>query len=166
MLLSKLKEKTIKVEQKLKELGIEMPKVTAPLGSYKPAVISGNLIFVSGQLPLKDGTLLLKGKVGAEVSIEDGIEAARVAAINSVSVMKSELGNLNRITRVIKVTGYVSSAPGFDMQAKVINGASDLFYEIFGEIGRHARAAVGVYELPLGAPVEIEVIAEISSSEF
>lgn len=163
MLLSKLKEKTIKVEQKLKELGIEIPKVTAPLGSYKPAVISGNLIFVSGQLPLKDGTLLLKGKVGAEVSIEDGIEAARVAAINSVSVMKNELGNLNRITRVIKVTGYVSSAPGFDMQAKVINGASDLFYEIFGEIGRHARAAVGVYELPLGAPVEIEVIAEISS---
>ncbi|HEX9830723.1 MAG TPA: RidA family protein [Thermodesulfobacteriota bacterium] len=153
----------MKAEEKLKELGIEIPKVTAPLGSYRPAVISGNLIFVSGQLPLKEGRLLLKGKVGAEVSIEDGMEAAKIAAINSVSALKNELGDLNRITRIVKVTGYVSCSPGFDMQAKVINGASDFFYEIFGEMGRHARAAVGVYELPLGAPVEIEVIAEISS---
>ncbi|MBI2486029.1 MAG: RidA family protein [Deltaproteobacteria bacterium] len=163
MLPSKSKEKTIKVEKKLKELGIEIPKVTAPLGSYRAAVISGNLIFVSGQLPIKEGRLLFKGKVGAEVSIEDGMEAARIAAINSVSILKNELGALNRITRIVKVTGYVSSAPGFDMQAMVINGASDFFYKIFGEMGRHARAAVGVYELPLGAPVEIEVIAEISS---
>jgi enamine deaminase RidA (YjgF/YER057c/UK114 family) len=137
--------------------------VTVPIGSYKPAVISGNLIFVSGQLPLKGANLLYKGKVGVDLSVEQGMEAARVAAINSVSVMKSELGDLNRITRIVKVTGYVSSGAGFDMQAKVINGASDLFYEIFGDIGRHARAAVGVYELPLGAPVEIEVTAEISS---
>jgi enamine deaminase RidA (YjgF/YER057c/UK114 family) len=163
MLLSKSKEKTIKVEEKLKELGIEIPQVTAPLGSYRPAVISDKLIFVSGQLPLKEGRLVFKGKVGAEVSIEDGIQAARIAAINSVSILKNELGDLNRITRIVKVTGYVSCAPGFDMQAQVINGASDFFYEIFGEMGRHARAAVGVYELPLGAPVEIEVIAEISS---
>jgi enamine deaminase RidA (YjgF/YER057c/UK114 family) len=163
MLLSKSKEKTIKVEEKLKELGIEIPQVTAPLGSYRPAVISDKLNFVSGQLPLKEGRLVFKGKVGAEVSIEDGIQAARIAAINSVSILKNELGDLNRITRIVKVTGYVSCAPGFDMQAQVINGASDFFYEIFGEMGRHARAAVGVYELPLGAPVEIEVIAEISS---
>jgi len=137
--------------------------VAVPLGSYLPAVISGNLIFVSGQLPLKDGNLLHKGKVGVDLSVEQGIEAARVAAINSVLVMKSELGDLNRITRIVKVAGYVSSGTGFDMQAKVVNGASDLLYEIFGDIGRHARAAVGVYELPLGAPVEIELIAEISS---
>ncbi len=137
--------------------------MAVPLGSYLPAVISGNLIFVSGQLPLKDGNLLHKGKVGVDLSVEQGIEAARVAAINSVLVMKSELGDLNRITRIVKVAGYVSSGTGFDMQAKVVNGASDLLYEIFGDIGRHARAAVGVYELPLGAPVEIELIAEISS---
>ena len=137
--------------------------MTVPLGSYKLAVISGNLIFVSGQLPLKDAKLLYKGKVGVDLSVEQGMEAARVAAINSVSAMKNELGDLNRITRIVKITGYVSSGAGFDMQAKVINGASDLFYEIFGDIGRHARAAVGVYELPLGSPVEIEVTAEISS---
>jgi enamine deaminase RidA (YjgF/YER057c/UK114 family) len=155
--------RAIKAEEKLKELGIEIPQVSAPLGSYKPAIVSGNLIFVSGQLPIREGQLLYKGKVGGEVSLEEGIEAAKVAAINTLSVMKGELGNLNRIGRIVKVTGYVSSAPGFELQAKVINGASDLFYEVFGDEGRHARAAVGVYELPLGAPVEIEAIAEISS---
>ncbi len=155
--------RAIKAEEKLKELGIVIPQISAPLGSYRPAAVSGNLIFVSGQLPIKEGRLLYKGKVGGEVSLEEGIEAAKVAAINTLSVMKGELGNLNRIGRIVKVTGYVSSASGFDLQAKVVNGASDLFYEVFGEEGRHARAAVGVYELPLGAPVEIEVIAEISS---
>ena len=147
----------------MKELGIEIPQISAPLGSYKPAVVSGDLIFVSGQLPIREGQLLYKGKVGGEVSLEEAIEAAKVAAINSLSVMKWELGNLNKVGRIVKVTGYVSSAPGFELQAKVLNGASDLFYEVFGEEGKHARAAVGVYELPLGAPVEIEVIAEISS---
>jgi len=162
MSLSKSKGETIKAEEKLKELGIEVPQLPAPLGSYKPAVISGSLIFISGQLPLKEGRLLYKGKVGAEVSVEEGMEAARIAAINALSIMKSELGDLGRIRRIVKVTGYVSSASGFDMQARVVNGASDLFYQVFGEEGRHARAAVGVYELPLGASVEIEVIAEIS----
>ena len=153
-----------KVEERLKELGIEIPESPAPLGAYKPAVVSGNLIFISGQRPLKGGKLIHKGKVGAGISIEEGAEAARLAAINSLSVMKSELGNLDRVKRVVKMTGYVASAEGFDMQAKVINGASELFYQVFGENGRHARAAVGVYELPLGAPEESEVIAEISSS--
>ena len=163
MLLSRSEGRAIKAEEKLKELGIEIPQVSAPLGSYKPAIVSGNLIFVSGQLPIREGQLLYKGKVGGEVSLEEAIEAAKVAAINSLSVMKWELGNLNKVGRIVKVTGYVSSAPGFELQAKVLNGASDLFYEVFGEEGKHARAAVGVYELPLGAPVEIEVIAEISS---
>ena len=163
MLLSRSEGRAIKAEEKLKELGIEIPQISAPLGSYKPAVVSGDLIFVSGQLPIREGQLLYKGKVGGEVSLEEAIEAAKVAAINSLSVMKWELGNLNKVGRIVKVTGYVSSAPGFELQAKVLNGASDLFYEVFGEEGKHARAAVGVYELPLGAPVEIEVIAEISS---
>ena len=152
-----------KAEERLKELGIEISESPAPLGAYKPAVVSGNFIFISGQLPLKDGKLLYKGKLGDRVSTEEGAEAARLAAINSVSVMKSELGNLDRVKRIVRMTGYVASAEGFDMQAKVVNGASEFFYQVFGENGRHARAAVGVYELPLGAPVEIEIIAEISS---
>jgi enamine deaminase RidA (YjgF/YER057c/UK114 family) len=151
-----------RVEDRLREIGIEISPPPAPQGAYQPAVISGNLIFISGQLPLKEGRLLYRGKVGSDVSIEEGMEAARLAAINSLSVMKGELGDLGRIKRIVKLTGYVSSAPGFDMQAKVINGASQFFYDVFGDTGRHARAAVGVYELPLGAPVEIEVIAEIS----
>lgn len=151
-----------RVEDRLREMGIEIPPPLAPQGAYQPAVISGNLIFVSGQLPIKEGRLLYRGKVGSDVSIEEGMDAARLAAINSISVMKGELGDLGRIKRIVKLTGYVSSAPGFDMQAKVINGASQFFYDVFGDTGRHARAAVGVYELPLGAPVEIEVIAEIS----
>jgi len=156
-------QKMVKVEERLKELGVEIPESPNPLGSYKPAVISGNFIFVSGQLPLKRGKLMCEGKVGAEVSIEDGVQASRLAAINSLSIMRSELGSLDRVRKIVKITGYVASADGFNMQARVINGASDFFYDVFGEEGRHARVAVGVYELPLGAPVEIEVIAEISS---
>jgi enamine deaminase RidA (YjgF/YER057c/UK114 family) len=119
-------------------------------------------MFISGQLPIKGKELLYKGKVGKEVSVEEGALAARLAAINSLAVMKSELGDLDKIRRIVKVTGYVASASGFNMQANVINGASELFYDTFGDIGRHARATVGVYELPLDCPVEIEVIAEIS----
>jgi enamine deaminase RidA (YjgF/YER057c/UK114 family) len=152
-----------RVEERLRKLGIEIPSPPIPQGAYQPAVISGNLIFVSGQLPLKEGKLLYKGKVGTEISIEEGTQAARLAAVNSISVMKSELGDLDRIKRIVKVTGYVTSAPGFDLQAKIINGASQFFYDIFREAGKHARAVVGVNELPLGAPVEIEVIAEVTS---
>ncbi len=151
----------IKVEDNLKKLGINIPDAPKPLGAYKGVVISGNIVFVSGQLPIEKGELKYKGKVGSDISLEDGVHASQIAAINILSVMKQEIGDLNKINRILKVTGYVASAPGFDMQAKVVNGASELFYQVFGENGLHARAAVGVFELPLGAPVEIEAIAEI-----
>lgn len=154
---------TTKAEDRLKELGIEVPQVQAPLGAYVPAVILEHLIYVSGQLPLVKGELTLKGKVGAEVSVEQGMEAARVASVNAIAVLKSELGDLERIAKIVKITGYIASAPGFNQQANVMNGASELFFQAFGEAGRHARVAVGVSELPLGAPVEIEVIAQIST---
>jgi len=142
-------------------LGIELPPVPVALGFYRPAVTVGSFVYVSGQLPLREGRLLFKGKVGREVSVEEAIEASRIAGINALSAIKGEVGMLDRVKRIVKVTGYVASAPGFEMQAAVINGASELFYQVFGENGIHARAAVGVYELPMGAPVEIEVIAEI-----
>ncbi len=152
----------VRAEERLKELGIEINTPPKPQGFYQHAVISGNLIFISGQLPLKGEQLLYQGKVGEKVSIEEGAMAARLAAINSLSIMKSELGDLGRVNKIVKVTGYVASAPGFNLQAKVINGASEFFYDIFGDMGKHARAAVGVHELPLDSPVEVEVIAEIS----
>ncbi len=151
----------IKVEENLKNLGIIIPDAPKPLGAYRPVVISGNIIFVSGQLPIEKGKLKYKGKVGSDISLDDGVHASKIAAINILSVMKQELGDLDKINRILKLTGYVASAPGFDMQAKVVDGASELFYQVFGENGIHARAAVGVFELPLGAPVEIEAIAEI-----
>ncbi|MFI5323447.1 MAG: RidA family protein [Thermodesulfobacteriota bacterium] len=151
-----------KVEDRLSELGIRIRDVPTPLGSYKPASITGNLIFVSGQLPLSEGRLLFEGKVGSDVSVEEGAQAAKACSLNALAVMGKELGGLDRVRRIVKVTGYVASAPGFHKQANVVNGASDLFYQIFGEAGRHARAAVGVAELPMNAPVEVELIAEIS----
>lgn len=151
-----------KVEDRLKELGIELPDVPAPLGSYKPASKSGNLIFVSGQLPLVGGHLLHQGKVGGDVSIEEAMNSARACSINALAVMSKELNGLDSVKRIIKLTGYVSSSPGFGKQANVVNGASDLFYEVFGDEGRHSRAAVGVSELPMNAPVEVEIIAEIT----
>ncbi|MFQ5787366.1 MAG: RidA family protein [Thermodesulfobacteriota bacterium] len=151
----------IKVEENLNNLGIHIPDAPTPVGAYKPAIISGNIMFVSGQLPIEKGKLKYKGKVGSDISLDDGVHASKIAAINILSVMRQELGDLDKINRILKLTGYVASAPGFDMQAKVVNGASELFYQVFGENGIHARAAVGVFELPLGAPVEIEAIAEI-----
>ncbi|MGQ0794221.1 MAG: RidA family protein [Deltaproteobacteria bacterium] len=150
------------VEDRLKELGIELTLPPKPIGAYKPAVVSGNMIYVSGQLPMRAGQLLCRGKVGAEVSLEEAAEAARVAAINAIAALKAELGSLERVQRVVKVVGYVASAPGFVQQANVVNGASNLLFDVFGDRGVHARAAVGVFELPLGAPVEVELIAEIS----
>lgn len=152
-----------KAEERLSELGIEIPDVPTPLGSYKPASIAGNLIFVSGQLPLAGGKLLYEGKVGSDLSIEEGMDAARACSVNAVAVMSKELGGLGRVKGILKLTGYVASSPGFQNQANVVNGASDFFYQIFGDSGRHARAAVGVSELPLNAPVEIELIAEITA---
>jgi len=132
-----------------------------PLGSYRPCVVSGNYIYVSGQLPLKNGELLLKGVVGEDVSLEEAVQAARACAINSLAILKNETGDLNRIKKIVKVTGYVASSENFYLQADVINGASNLYFDVFGEKGVHARAAVGVYKLPINAPVEVDLIAEI-----
>jgi len=132
-----------------------------PLGSYRPCVVSGNYIYVSGQLPLKNGELLLKGVVGEDVSLEEAVQAARACAINSLAILKNETGDLNRIKKIVKVTGYVASSENFYQQADVINGASNLYFDVFGEKGVHARAAVGVYKLPINAPVEVDLIAEI-----
>ncbi len=151
-------------EEKLADLGISLPEAPAPVGSYVRCVRSGDLLFVSGQLPLRDGKLFLEGKVGSELSVEQGRECARIAAVNSIAVLSAELGGaLGGIRSIVKVTGYVASADGFSRQADVINGASDLFADVFGARGRHARVAVGAAQLPLGAPVEIEVIAETDS---
>ena len=149
------------VEGRLAELGIELPPAPAPVASYIPVVVSGTLAFVAGQVPLSEGKVLVTGKLGAEVDAEEGAVAARRCALQALSVLKAELGSLERIRRIVKLTVFVASAPGFTDQPKVANGASDLLRDVFGELGRHARSAVGVTELPLGASVEVEVIAEI-----
>ncbi|KHD72391.1 LysR family transcriptional regulator [Actinoplanes utahensis] len=146
---------------KLAELGLTLPKVAAPVASYVPAVQSGNLVYVSGQLPFVDGKLPQVGKVGAEVSVEEATGLARLCALNALAAIEALVG-LGRIVKIVKVGGFVASAPGFTAQPAVINGASDLFAAVLGEQGRHARAAVGVSELPLGSPVEVEVIAEVA----
>ena len=146
---------------KLAELGLSLPKVVPPLASYVPAVQSGNPVYVSGQLPLVEGKLPHAGKVGAEVTAEQGTDLARICGLNALAAIEALVG-LGRIVKIVKVTGFVASAPGFTGQPAVINGASNLFGEVFGEQGRHARSAVGVTELPLGAPVEVEVIAEVA----
>jgi enamine deaminase RidA (YjgF/YER057c/UK114 family) len=146
---------------RLAELGLTLPQVVPPLAAYVPAVQSGNHVYVSGQLPMVDGKLPVTGKVGAEVSPEQGAELARTCALNALAAIDSLVG-LGRIVKIVKLTGFVASAPGFTGQPLVINGASELFGAVLGELGRHARSAVGVAELPLGAPVEVEVIAEVS----
>ncbi|GGL03579.1 RidA family protein [Mangrovihabitans endophyticus] len=145
---------------RLEELGLTLPQVAAPLAAYVPAVQSGNYVYVSGQLPLVDGELAATGKVGAEVSPERAAELARICALNALAAVDALCG-LGRVVKVVKVTGFVASAPGFTGQPGVINGASELFGEVLGELGRHARSAVGVAELPRGAPVEVEAIVEV-----
>ena len=149
-------------EEKLRELGLELPKAPAPLGSYVPAVRAGNLVFLSGILPLIQGKLPRQGRVGEDISLDEAREDAKTAAINALAVLKSYIGSLDKVKRCIKITGYVASAPDFTEQPKVLNAASDLMFEIFGEAGRHARAAVGVNVLPLNSPVELEFIFEVS----
>ena len=149
-------------ELKLKELHLELPPPPQPLATYVPAVQAGNLLFLSGVLPMRDGQLAFSGKLGRDLTVEQGMEAASLALLNALAIAKQALGTLDRITRVVKVVGHVASAEGFIQQPQVLNGASDLLVEIFGEAGRHARAAVGAAELPRGAPVEIEVIFSIS----
>ncbi|WP_421843620.1 RidA family protein [Mycobacterium sp.] len=145
---------------RLAELGITLPPVAAPLAAYVPAVRTGNLVYTAGQLPLDAGKLAGTGKVGAEVSPERGKAMARLCALNALAAVDSLVG-LDAVIRVVKVVGFVASAPGFNGQPGVINGASDLLYEVFGESGAHARSAVGVSELPLDAPVEVELIVEV-----
>ena len=148
-------------EQRLTELGLEVPVLPPPAASYVPAVRTGNLVFASGQTPTVAGRLVIAGKVGADVTVEQGQEAARLAALNCLAEVRGLLGSLDMVTRVVKLTGYVASAAGFGDQPVVINGASRLMEDVFGPAGRHARAALGVAELPAGAPVEIELVVEV-----
>ena len=146
---------------RLAELGISLPQVVPPLAAYLPAVQSGNHVYVSGQLPPVEGKLAQTGKVGAEVTAEQGAELARTCAVNVLAAVEALVG-LGRVVKIVKVVGFVASAPGFTGQPAVVNGASNLFGDVFGEQGRHARSAVGVAELPLDAPVEVEAIVEVA----
>jgi enamine deaminase RidA (YjgF/YER057c/UK114 family) len=148
-------------QERMQELGLELPQVPMPAASYVPAVRTGNLVFTAGQVSFEDGEIRVTGKVGDAVSLEEAQHAARLCALNALAAAASEAGGLDRISRIIKVVGYVASAPGFNGQPQVVNGASDLLGEIFGENGHHARSAVGVVELPLGVPVEVEMIVEL-----
>ena len=146
---------------RLAELGLTLPTVAAPVAAYVPAVRTGNLVWTSGQLPFVDGSLPITGKVGAEVEAGRAQELARTCALNALAAIAAEIGDLDRVRRVVKVVGFVASAPGFFGQPGVINGASELLGQVFGDAGRHARSAVGVAVLPLDAPVEVEVVVEV-----
>jgi enamine deaminase RidA (YjgF/YER057c/UK114 family) len=152
------------VVDRLKELGYELPRVPSPAGSYVPATSAGSLLFTAGQLPFEDGQLRYTGKVGKDVSVEEAKEAARLCTLNALAAVEAKAGSLENVRRVVKVTGYVASAAGFNRQPEALNGASDFLGEVFGERGAHARSAVGVAELPLDAPVEVELIVELALS--
>ncbi len=147
--------------ERLAALGLTLPPVAAPVAAYVPAVRTGRYVYTSGQLPTVDGKLPAVGKVGDEVSAQDAAGMARTCALNALAAAASAAGGLEAIRRIVKVTGFVASAPGFGGQAQVINGASELLIEVFGEDGKHSRSAIGVAELPLNAPVEVELIAEV-----
>lgn len=146
---------------RLTELGITLPAVPAPAGAYVPAIRTGNLVYTAGQVPFVDGQIVATGKVGQEVSPEEAKDLARICALNALAAVHDLVG-VDSVTRVVKVVGFVASAEGFTGQPAVINGASELFGEVFGDAGKHARSAVGVAELPLGVPVEVELIVEVS----
>ena len=148
------------VRARLAELGVELPAVAKPLAAYVPAARTGNLVYTSGQLPLAGGELVRTGKVGSEVTPEDAKTAARICALNALAAIDALVG-LDAVTQVVKVVGFVASAPGFSGQPGVVNGASEFLGEVFGDAGVHARSAVGVAELPLDAPVEVELIVEV-----
>lgn len=150
------------VERRLAELGIDMPDVAAPVAAYVPAVVTGNYVYTSGQLPFVSGVLPAAGKVGTDVSAEDAAAYAATCAVNALAAIKAQIGDLDRISRIVKVVGFVASDPSFTGQPAVINGASELLGKVFGEAGIHARSAVGVAVLPLDSPVEVEVIAEFA----
>ncbi|MEV0846412.1 RidA family protein [Streptomyces sp. NPDC049954] len=149
------------VEQRLADLGLNLPGVVPPLAAYQPAVRSGVYVYTAGQLPMVDGALPTIGKVGAEVTAEEAKELARVCALNALAAVKSVAGDLDLVARIVKVTGYVASASDFTGQPAVLNGASELLAEVFGDKGVHARSAVGVAVLPMDAPVEVELIVEL-----
>ncbi len=149
-------------EQKLTQLGLVLPAPPKPVANYVPVVRVGDLLFLSGVLPSRDGQLIMTGKLGQNLSIEQGMEAARVAVLNGLSIIRQEAGSLDRVKRIVKMVGHIASAPGFTDQPQVLNGASDLLVSLFGDAGRHARVAVGAAELPRQAPVEIELIVELA----
>jgi len=151
----------VTAEARLAELGLELPEVVAPVAAYVPAVRSGNLVWTSGQLPFIAGALPATGKVGAAVDAETAKDLARTCALNALAALRAEIGNLDSVRRVVKVVGFVASDPSFTGQPGVINGASELLGDVFGDAGRHARSAVGVAVLPLDAPVEVEVVVEV-----
>ena len=150
------------LDARLAELGITIPEVAAPVAAYVPATVSGQLVFTAGQLPFVDGSLPATGKVGAEVGAERAAELAGTAVLNALAAVKSVIGSLDRVTRIVKVSGFVASDPSFTGQPAVLNGASTLLGDIFGDIGVHSRSAVGVAVLPLDAPVEVELIVEFA----
>jgi enamine deaminase RidA (YjgF/YER057c/UK114 family) len=152
----------VEVEAKLEKLGLTLPEVRTPAYNYIPTRRSGNILFVSGHGPIKDGKLAFRGKVGRELTVEQGAEAARLTMLNCLASIKAAIGDLDKVTQVLKLLGMVASEEGFGQQPLVINGASDLLVELYGERGRHARSAVGLFMLPNGMPVEIEMIVEVS----
>ena len=154
------------VERRLRDAGLVLPPATTPMAAYVPAIRSGRLVFVSGQGPIRDGAPVYQGRLGAEVSEEQGVDAARICALNTLAVLASEIGDLDRVRQVVKLLGFVSSTDDFDRQPFVMNGASELFLMAFGpERGRHARSAIGTNALPLRIPVEIEVAFELDGDE-
>jgi enamine deaminase RidA (YjgF/YER057c/UK114 family) len=148
-------------EEKLAELGLEVPEVAAPVAAYVPAVRTGNHVYTSGQLPMRDGRLLQTGKVGGEVTADEAVACARQCGLNALAAIRAELGELSAVKRVVKVVAFVASTPDFTGQPQVANGVSELLGEVFGDAGRHARSAVGVPVLPLDAPVEVELLVEV-----
>lgn len=148
-------------EHKLTQLGIELPSPPQPVATYIPAVQAGDLLFLSGVVPFSDGKLALVGKLGTDLTVEQGYEAARIALLNALAIVRKELGTLDRVKKVVRMVGHVASADGFVQQPAVVNGASDLLVKIFDDAGRHARVAVGAAELPLNAPVELEIILQV-----
>jgi enamine deaminase RidA (YjgF/YER057c/UK114 family) len=151
----------VEIEDRIKSLGLELPEAPKPVANYVSAVRTGNYVFTSGQIPVVKGELKAKGKVGGEITVEEGYECAKIAALNCLAAVKALIADLDRVNRIVRVTGFVNSALGFTEQPKVLNGASDLLVEIFGERGKHSRLAIGAGELPRGAPVEVEMVVEV-----
>jgi len=149
------------MDAKLKALNLELPAAPKPVANYVPVVRAGDLLFLSGVLPSRDGQLIMTGKLGQGLSIEQGMEASKVAALNALAIIQGEVGSLDKVKRIVKMVGHIASAPGFTDQPQVLDGASDLLVAVFGEAGKHARVAVGAAELPRQAPVEIELIVQV-----